>query len=139
MTYDPDNIIAKIIRGDLPAFKVYEDGSTLAFMDIHPQVKGHTLVVPKTAGIDMLSTTDEDLTAAIITTNRVAKAIDKVLNPDGIMVTQLNRASAGQSIFHTHFHILPRWEGQQLKSHNAVPADMEELEAMAKDFAAAII
>lgn len=138
MTYDPDNIIAKIIRGELPSFKVYEDDTTLSFMDINPQAKGHTLVVPKTAGIDMLSTSDNDLAAAIITTNRVAKAVDKVLEPDGIMVMQLNRAPAGQTIFHTHFHILPRWEGNQLKPHNAVPTEMKELEALAKEFAAAI-
>lgn len=138
MTYDPDNIIAKIIRGDLPSFKVYEDDLTLAFMDINPQTKGHTLVVSKSAGIDLLNTEDDDLAVAIKTTRKVARAIDKVLTPDGIMVAQLNRAPAGQTIYHTHFHIMPRWEGVELKLHNTIPADMEELADMAKQFAAAI-
>lgn len=138
MTYDPDNIIAKIIRGDLPSFKVYEDDQTLAFMDINPQTKGHTLVVSKSAGIDLLNTEDDDLATAIKTTKKVARAIDKVLTPDGIMIAQLNRAPAGQTIYHTHFHIMPRWEGVELKLHNTIPADMDELAGMAKKFAAEI-
>lgn len=138
MTYDPDNIFAKIIRGDLPSFKVYEDDQTLAFMDINPQTRGHTLVVSKTAGIDLLNTEEEDLVAAIKTTRKVARAVDKVLTPDGVMIAQLNRSAAGQTVYHTHFHIMPRWEGTDLKLHNTIPADMDEIDALAKQISAAI-
>ena len=138
MTYDPDNIFAKIIRGELPCFKVYEDDFTLAFMDINPQTKGHTLVVSKTAGIDLLDTEDDDLAAAIKTTRKVARAIDKVLTPDGIMIAQLNRSAAGQTVYHTHFHIMPRWQGIELKLHNTIPAEMSEIEALAQKIATEI-
>lgn len=135
MTYDPDNIFAKIIRGELPSFKVYEDDDTLAFMDINPQAKGHTLVVSKTAGIDLLNTEDDDLAAAIKTTKKVARAVDKALAPDGVLIAQLNRSAAGQTVYHTHFHIMPRWEGTELKLHNTIPADMNEIEELAKKIA----
>lgn len=102
MTYDPDNIFAKIIRGDLPSFRVFEDDRTLAFMDINPQTRGHTLVVSKTAGIDLLNTEDDDLAVAIKTTKKVARAVDKVLAPDGILIAQLNRSAAGQKIGRAH-------------------------------------
>ncbi len=138
MTYDPDNIFAKIIRGELPSFKVYEDDQTFSFMDINPQTKGHTLVVSKTSGIDLLNTEEHDLAAAIKTTRKVARAVDKVLTPDGILIAQLNRSAAGQTVYHTHFHIMPRWEGIELKLHNAIPADMEEIEQLAKTIAAEI-
>lgn len=136
MTYDPDNIFAKIIRGDLPSFRVFEDDRTLAFMDINPQTRGHTLVVSKTAGIDLLNTEDDDLAVAIKTTKKVARAVDKVLAPDGILIAQLNRSAAGQTVYHTHFHIMPRWEGTELKLHDTIPADMEEIEELAKKIAA---
>lgn len=136
MTYDPDNIFAKIIRGDLPSFRVFEDDQTLAFMDINPQTRGHTLVVSKTAGIDLLNTEDDDLAVAIKTTKKVARAVDKVLAPDGILIAQLNRSAAGQTVYHTHFHIMPRWEGTELKLHDTIPADMEEIEELAKKIAA---
>lgn len=135
MTYDPDNIFAKIIRGELPSFKVYEDDDTLAFMDINPQTKGHTLVVSKAAGIDLLNTEDDDLAAAIKTTKKVARAVDKALAPDGVMIAQLNRPAAGQTVYHTHFHVMPRWEGVELKLHNTIPADMNEIEDLAKQIA----
>jgi histidine triad (HIT) family protein len=138
MSYDPDNIFAKIIRGDLPCFKVYEDDQTLAFMDINPQTRGHTLVVSKTAGVDLLNTEEEDLVAAIKTTRKVARAVDKALTPDGVLIAQLNRAAAGQTVYHTHFHIMPRWEGTELMLHNTIPADMDEIESLAKQISAAI-
>lgn len=138
MAYDPDNIFAKIIRGDLPSFKVYEDDLTLSFMDINPQTRGHTLVVSKTSGIDLLNTEDSDLAAAIITTRKVARAVDKVLAPDGILIAQLNRSAAGQTVYHTHFHIMPRWDGTELKLHNTIPADMDDIEQLAKQIAARI-
>ena len=133
MTYDPDNIFAKIIRGEMPCFKVFEDDQTIAFMDIFPQTRGHVLVLPKTAGVDLLNTDEEDLAAAIRTTKKVARAVDKVLSPDGIMIAQLNRETAGQTVYHTHFHIMPRWQDAELKLHNTIPANDDELAAHATD------
>lgn len=138
MTYDNNNIFAKIIRGEMPCHKVYEDDKTIAFMDVFPQTRGHTLVLPKKAGIDLLNTDPEDLAAAIVVTRKIARAVDKVVSPEGITVAQLNRAPAGQSVFHTHFHIIPRWEGDEVKPHNTVPGNSEELEALAKEIVAAI-
>jgi histidine triad (HIT) family protein len=138
MTYDPDNIFAKIIRGDLPSCKVYEDDETFSFMDLFPQAKGHTLIVPKVAGIDIFSTPEENVMAAIRTTKKIAAAVDKVFQPDGMMIGQLNRAAAGQSVFHLHFHVLPRWEGVELKLHNTEQADVAELSEMAAKIAAEI-
>lgn len=137
-TYDTDNIFAKIIRGEMPCHKIYEDDKAIAFMDIFPQTRGHVLVLPKTAGVDLLNTEDEDLIATIPVVRKVARAVDAALSPDGIMVAQLNRAPAGQTIYHTHFHIMPRWEGVELKLHNTVPADHEELAALAESITAAL-
>ena len=136
MAYDPDNIFAKIIRGELPSCKVYEDEDTFSFMDLFPQTKGHTLIVPKISGEDLFSTSEECVVAAIRTTKKVAAAVDKVFRPDGMMIGQLNRAPAGQSVFHLHFHVLPRWQGVNLKMHNTEQADVAELTEMAAKIAA---
>ena len=138
MTYDDDNIFAKIIRGEMPCYKVYEDEMTIAFMDVFPQTRGHTLVLPKKSGIDLLNTDPDDLAAAIRVTHKVARAVDKAVSPEGITVAQLNRAPAGQSVFHTHFHIIPRWEGDEVKPHNTVPGNGDELQALANEIIAAL-
>ncbi|TNE56875.1 MAG: HIT family protein [Alphaproteobacteria bacterium] len=135
MSYDPDNIFAKIIRGELPSFKVYEDDETFSFMDIFPQTKGHTLVIPKTAGKDLFGTEEKDVLAAIRTTRKVAAAVDKVLQPDGMRIAQFNRAPAGQTVYHLHFHILPVFEGIAFKHHNTEQADMDELKELAAKIA----
>jgi histidine triad (HIT) family protein len=135
VTYDPDNIFNKIIRGDLPSFKVYEDEDTFAFMDIFPQTKGHTLVIPKIGGEDLFGTDEDNVLITMKSTRKVAAAVDAVLKPDGIMIAQFNRPAAGQTVFHLHFHILPRWEGVPLNHHNTTKADMGELRDLAEKIA----
>ena len=123
MTYDTNNIFARILRGELPCHKVYEDEHTLAFMDVMPQAEGHTLVIPKAAGVGLLDTPTDALQAVIATTQKVARAVKTALDAPGVMIVQLNGASAGQTVFHLHFHIIPRSEGLQLKFH---ARDMEK-------------
>lgn len=128
MTYDTNNIFARILRGELPCHKVFEDEHTLAFMDVMPQAEGHTLVIPKVAAVDTLDCPTEALMATIATTQRVARAVKTALDAPGVMVIQLNGAPAGQTVFHLHFHIIPRSDGLQLKFH---ARDMEKPEVLA--------
>ena len=131
MAYDPNNIFAKILRGDIPCVKVHEDAKTLAFMDVMPEAQGHVLVVPKEAAENILDLSADGMAAMMATTQKVAKAIDKALSPDGILLKQYNRAPAGQSVFHVHFHIVPRWEGVGLAPHGKVMVDAHLLEPTA--------
>jgi histidine triad (HIT) family protein len=131
MPYDSDNIFAKILRGEIPCVKVYEDGKTLAFMDVMPEAEGHVLVVPKEAAEDVLTLSPEGLGAMMATVQRVARAVDKALEPDGILLKQYNRAAAGQSVFHAHFHIVPRREGVTLAPHGKVMVEAAKLEPIA--------
>jgi histidine triad (HIT) family protein len=131
MAYDPGNIFAKILRGEIPCVKVYEDAKTLAFMDVMPESDGHVLVVPKEPAENILDLSADGMTAMMATTQKVAKAIDKALSPDGILLKQYNRAPAGQSVFHVHFHIVPRWEGVGLAPHGKVMVDAHLLEPTA--------
>lgn len=123
MSYDPNNIFAMILRGDAPCHKVYEDDYSLAFMDVMPQVDGHTLVIPKDPTQDMLSADPEILGRTIQTTQRVATAVKTAFAADGIMIAQLNGAAAGQTVFHLHFHIMPRNNGVDFKMHARDMAD----------------
>ena len=130
--YDEDNIFAKIIRGDLPAAKVFEDAHVLAFMDVFPQSRGHTLVVSKKSRArNLLDVEAEVLSHVMLDVQRVAKAMNAALKPDGIVMTQFNGAAAGQTVFHLHFHLIPRHEGQPLKPHGeggmADPAELAEI------------
>lgn len=136
--YDPDNIFAKILRGEIPCVKVYEDEHVLAFMDLYPQAPGHTLVVPREPVRNALEMSDGALQAAIVRVKRIAKAVKAALRPDGIVITQFNGAPAGQTIFHVHFHIIPRMDGQAMGRHGGGQADMDELKAQAEKIAAAI-
>jgi len=131
MTYDPSNIFAKILRGEIPCVKIYEDAQTLAFMDVMPEADGHVLVVPKEPAEDILDLSPEGLTAMMATVQRVARAVDKALNPGGILIKQYNRAAAGQSVFHIHFHIVPRWEGVPMAPHGKVMVEAARLEPIA--------
>jgi histidine triad (HIT) family protein len=137
--YDPANIFAKMLRGEIPCHRVMEDEVALAFMDIFPQVPGHTLVIPKIAARNLLDFPAEAIGPYLERVQRVARAVDKALQPDGLIVTQFNGAPAGQTVFHLHFHIIPRKEGQTLARHGAgAPADAETLKAQAAAIAAAL-
>lgn len=130
--YDDGNIFAKIVRGEMPAVKVYEDDQILAFMDVFPQAKGHTLVIAKTSKArNLLDAEPKTLGRIIGGVQKVARAVNAALKPEGIVVTQFNGAPAGQTIFHLHFHIIPRWEGVTLGRHGEGMADVEELKATA--------
>ena len=123
MAYDNGNIFARILRGEIPAHKVHEDAHTLAFMDVMPQSDGHTLVIPKAAAENLFDLAPEALAATILATQRVARAVKKAFDPPGVMIVQLNGQGAGQSVFHIHFHIVPRYEGIDLRFHAREMAD----------------
>lgn len=138
-TYDDDNVFAMILRGEIPCAKVYEDDNILAFMDAFPQSKGHTLVIPKKPSRNLLETHAKDIGRLFGTVQRIAKAVNSALMPDGIVVTQFNGASAGQTVFHTHVHIIPRYEGQNLGEHaSGELADMDDLMVFAAKISAAL-
>ena len=125
--YDDKNIFAKILRGETPAAKVYEDGGTLVIMDAFPQSKGHCLVIPRGPSVNLLHVKPKDIGRLYGTVQRVAQAVEKALKPDGIIVTQFNGAPAGQTVFHTHVHIIPRYDGEPLGEHKSELADINEL------------
>ena len=132
--YDGDNVFAKILRGDMPAAKVFEDSHVLAFMDVFPQTRGHTLVISKESKArNILEVEPEILSHLILDVQRVAKAVCAALRPDGVVITQFNGACAGQSVFHLHFHVIPRWADQPSRAHGeggmANPAELAELAA----------
>ena len=136
LNYDDQNIFAKIIAGDIPCVKVFEDEHVIAFMDLYPQSNGHTLVVPKDPAINMLEMNPGALQHAIIRAQRLAKAVKTALKPEGIIFTQFNGEVAGQTIFHVHFHIIPRWSDQPLGRHAGEQADMDELKTLAEQIKA---
>jgi histidine triad (HIT) family protein len=138
MAYDPDNIFARILRGEIPCIRVYEDADTLAFMDIMPQAEGHTLVIPKAAAEDVFSAPPEALAATIRTTQRIAAAIRKAFDPPGVMIAQLNGSAAGQSVFHLHFHVIPRYAGKDFHMRGGPTADPAVLSAHAARIRAAL-
>ena len=138
MSYDTNNIFAKILRGEIPCIKLYEDEHTLAFMDIMPSVEGHTLVITKEPAEGILDLSPEGAAALIKTAQKVAKAVKKGLAAPGIMLVQLHGAEAGQSIPHIHFHILPRAHGLDLKLHGRAMVKPETLEPIAAKIRAAL-
>lgn len=138
MSYDPSNIFGKILRGEIPAHKVYEDDIALVMMDIFPQSRGHTLVIPKANSRNLLDADPADLAAVIPLVQKVAKAVKSATNADGIRVAQFNEATAGQTVFHLHFHIIPAYEGVALAPHAGGKADDADLAALAKDIASAL-
>ena len=138
-TYDDSNIFAKILKGQAPAVRVFEDDHVLAFMDVFPQAKGHTLVIPKrSTARNLLEEAPEVLGPLMAGVQRVARAVRAALKPDGLMISQFNGAVAGQTVFHLHVHIIPRWEGVALGRHGGGMADVEELKALAAQIAAEI-
>ena len=123
MAYDNSNIFARILRGEIPAHKVFEDGATLAFMDVMPQSEGHTLVIPKAAAQNLFDLEPSDLASLIRTTQTVSRAVQHAFNPDGLTLMQFNGTAAGQTVFHIHFHIVPRYADRDLRSHGRQMAD----------------
>ena len=132
-TYDPDNIFAKIVRGEMPCVQVYEDAHTLGFMDVFPQSRGHMLVIhKKEQARNLLDVSAEGLAQIMQSVQKLSRAAAQALHPDGIIVTQFNGAPAGQTVFHVHVHIIPKYEGE-LKGHaSGGMADMDELAAIAE-------
>ncbi len=139
-TYDANNIFAKILRGEAPCARVFEDDHVLSFMDVFPQVRGHTLVIPKhSTARNLLEEDPAVLSPLILGVQRVARAVRAALLPDGVAISQFNGSVAGQTIFHPHFHILPRWEGAAVGRHaSGGMADPAELKALAEQIAAKI-
>lgn len=138
--YDPDNIFAKILRGDLPAVKVWEDDHVLAFMDVFPQSEGHVLIISKTSQARTILDIEPDVLQHLTTAvHRTARAVDRALSPEGLSLMQFNGEAGGQTVFHLHFHIVPRWSDRPLKGHGHAPmADTETLKALAGRIAAAL-
>ena len=128
MSYDDSNIFAKILRGEIPSHKVYEDAEVLVFMDAMPQAPGHTLVVPKAPSRNLLDAEPEVLARVAPVVQRVARAVKSAFAADGVTIVQFNEPASGQTVFHLHFHIIPRHEGVPLMPHSS---DMEKPEVLA--------
>ena len=138
-SYDPNNIFAKILRGELPCYKVYEDDKTFAFLDIMPRAPGHTLVLPKAPSRNLLDADPETLSALIVRVQRIARAVKEAFDCDGVTIRQFNEPAGGQTVFHLHFHILPRWEDLPLKPHGGDPEKPEVLAEQAAKIRRAIV
>lgn len=123
MSYDPNNIFAKILRGEIPCHKVYEDADTIAFMDVMPQAPGHTLVVPKAASRNLLDADPAALARLIGVVQKLAIAVKSACNADGLSIMQYNEPAGGQSVFHLHFHVIPRMDGVPLRPHSGKMED----------------
>ncbi|QAU33893.1 HIT domain-containing protein [Janthinobacterium sp. 17J80-10] len=138
MKYDHQNPFARILRGELPSIRIYEDDATIAIMDIMPQSEGHVLILPKEPAIEIFELSIESAAACIRTTHKVAAAVKAALNPPGIMIAQLNGSAAGQTVPHVHFHVIPKHDGEPLKLHAAVLADQDLLREVADRIIAAL-
>ena len=138
MTYNPNNIFAKILRDEIPSHKIYEDEHTLAFMDVMPQVDGHCLVIPKMPSRGLLDADPVVLARVMPVVQKVAKAAVAVTGADGFQIRQYNEPAGGQTVFHLHFHILPMMEGVPLRPHTGKMADQAVLAEQAKKIKAAL-
>lgn len=125
--YDENNPFAKILRGELPAHKIFEDADTLAFMDIMPRGDGHCLVIPKRPARNLLDADHETLSAVMKTVQTVSRAAVKALGADGLTIQQFNEQAGGQVVFHLHVHIIPRFDGVALRPHTGDMADQDVL------------
>ena len=130
--YDTNNIFAKILRGEIPSHRVYEDDATIAFMDVMPQAEGHMLVVPKAPSRNLLDADAASLPALIAAVQKIAVAAKEAFDADGVTIMQFNEAPAGQSVFHLHFHVIPRRDGVPLKPHSGTMEDGAVLAANAE-------
>jgi histidine triad (HIT) family protein len=136
--YDPTNVFAKILNGELPSHKVYEDDRTLAFMDVMPRSDGHVLVIPKKPARNLLDVAPDELGYVIGVVQTVAKAAKLAMGADGLTIQQFNEEAGGQVVFHLHFHIVPRYEGQPLRPHTGDFAQPDVLLAHAEKIKAAL-
>ncbi len=138
MSYDPNNIFAKILRGEIPCHKVYEDADAIVFMDVMPQSPGHALVVPKAASRNLFDADPAVLAKLVPLVQKVAVAAKAAFNADGISVWQFNEPAGGQTVFHLHYHVIPRYDGLALKSHARNMEDGAVLSANAEKLKAAL-
>jgi histidine triad (HIT) family protein len=136
--YDANNIFAKILRGEAPCVKVFEDQTALAFMDIMPRCEGHTVIVPKIAARNILDIAPPDLARFMPAVQKVAVAAKKGLNAEGVKIEQYNEPASGQTVFHLHFHILPRWTGVALKPPGGPIASADVLAPIAEKIRVAL-
>jgi histidine triad (HIT) family protein len=137
MTYETSNIFARILRGEIPSHRVYEDEYTVAFMDAMPQAPGHTLVVPKAPSRNLLDADPEALSRLLPVTQKIARAVQAAFNADGVQVVQYNEAAAGQTVFHLHVHVIPRHDGVapgrhagQMEDQTVLAANAEKIRAV---------
>jgi len=138
MAYDPNNVFAKILRGEIPSVKVYEDEHTLAFMDIMPQTPGHTVVIPKEAAEDMMDLSPQGAAQLIQTSQKIARAAKKALDASAITLVQRSGRDSGQTVFHVHFNVMPHYPGVPLKLHAQSMVDPETLVPIAEKIRAAL-
>jgi histidine triad (HIT) family protein len=136
--YDDSNIFAKILRGEIPCHKVYEDDVALAFMDVMPQADGHVLVLPKSGARNILDVDPEVLSALMPRVQKLARAVKTALAADGVTILQFNEPAGGQTVFHLHFHVVPRWTGVPLRPHSGVMEKPETLDGFREKIAAAL-
>jgi histidine triad (HIT) family protein len=136
--YDPTNVFAKILRGELPAEKLYEDKDTIAIMDIMPRCPGHCLVIPKTAARNILDATPQQLAACMVTVQKLSHAVTRAFGAAGVTIQQFNETAGGQVVFHLHYHVLPRHDGVALGKHTGAMENRDVLKANADKIRAAL-
>ena len=136
--YDDQNVFAKILRGELPSHKIFEDDKTLVIMDIMPRGDGHILVIPKAPSRNILDIETEDLNAVMATVQKMARTVIKAFGADGTTIQQFSEPAGGQVVFHTHVHIIPRFDGVSLKPHTGEMADNDILAGHAEKIRAAL-
>ena len=136
--YDDSNVFAKILRGELPSHRLYEDDETFALMDIMPRGDGHCLVIPKKPSRNILDVDPESLAAVMRTVQKLARAVKKAFDADGVTVQQFNEQAGGQIVFHLHVHVIPRFDGVSLRPHTGELADQKVLAANAAKIRAAL-
>lgn len=137
-SYDDQNVFAKILRGELPSHKIFEDDKTLVIMDIMPRGDGHVLVIPKAPSRNILDIAQDDLNAVMATTQMMARAVIKAFDADGSTIQQFSEPAGGQVVFHTHVHVIPRFDGVSLKPHTGAMADNDLLATQAEKIRAAL-
>lgn len=136
--YDDSNVFAKILRGELPAEKLFEDDQTLVIMDIMPRGDGHCLVIPKAPARNILDVSPDSLASVMATTQLMARAVMKAFGADGVTIQQFNESAGGQVVFHLHVHVIPRFDGVAMKPHTGTMEDMAVLKANAEKIRAAL-